>query len=429
MVPAPGRAYGRAYGPAACRETCCTSAHDADAIIVGAGLAGLVAAAELIEAGKTIIILDQEPEQSLGGQAFWSLGGMFLVDSPEQRRMGIRDSHALALQDWLGTAAFDRAEDHWPRRWAEAYVAFAAGEKRAWLRERGLRLLPRGRLGRARRRQRHRARQFGAALSSHLGHRARRARALRRPGARRRTARARHLQVPPPRQRTHPGRAAAVDGVRGDILAPSHVERGRKSSRDVVGAFELYGAGGHRYVRRHRRRSRAGAAELAAAPGAAASAHDLWRARSCRRPHAGDRRGRRRQRHQPRPHVALCRRHQELESDLDRSRHPHLARPVVALARRARQPAAGAALSGLRYARHAQTYRPDRLRSFLVRADATHHREGVRALRLGTESGIRQLAADHPARAQGHSRLRSGPSWRKARTSSSNAICRRWSGA
>ena len=104
-------------------------AHDADAIIVGAGLAGLVAAAELIDAGKSIIIVDQEPEQSLGGQAFWSLGGLFLVDSPEQRRLGIRDSHALALQDWMGTAAFDREEDYWPRRWAEAYVAFAAGEK------------------------------------------------------------------------------------------------------------------------------------------------------------------------------------------------------------------------------------------------------------------------------------------------------------
>ena len=117
-------------------------AHDADAIIVGAGLAGLVAAAELIEAHKKIIILDQEPEQSLGGQAFWSLGGIFLVDSREQRRMGIRDSHTLALQDWLGTAAFDRAEVHWPRRWAEAYVAFAAGEKRTWLRKRGFRFFP-----------------------------------------------------------------------------------------------------------------------------------------------------------------------------------------------------------------------------------------------------------------------------------------------
>ena len=116
--------------------------YDADAIIVGAGLAGLVAAAELIDAGRKIIIVDQEPEQSLGGQAFWSLGGIFLVDSPEQRRMGIRDSHALALEDWMGTAAFDRDEDFWPRRWAEAYVAFAAGEKRSWLRDRGLRFFP-----------------------------------------------------------------------------------------------------------------------------------------------------------------------------------------------------------------------------------------------------------------------------------------------
>src|SRR5271154_5569030 len=108
-------------------------AYDADAIIVGAGLAGLVAAAELIDAGKTIIVLDQEPEQSLGGQAFWSFGGIFLVDSPEQRRLGIHDSHALAFDDWMATAAFDRDEDLWPRKWAEAYVAFAAGEKRSWL--------------------------------------------------------------------------------------------------------------------------------------------------------------------------------------------------------------------------------------------------------------------------------------------------------
>ena len=175
-------------------------AYDADAIIIGAGLAGLVAAAELIDARKTVIILDQEPEQSLGGQAFWSLGGLFLVDSPEQRRMGIRDSHALALQDWLGTAAFDREEDYWPRRWAEAYVAFAAGEKRAWLRERGLRFFSGGRLGGARRRQRDRSRQLGAALSSHVGNRALRARALHCARARRRETGARRLQVPASRQ-------------------------------------------------------------------------------------------------------------------------------------------------------------------------------------------------------------------------------------
>jgi predicted oxidoreductase len=117
-------------------------ADDADVIIVGAGLAGLVAACELAHAGKRVIIVEQEPAQSLGGQAFWSFGGLFLVDSPEQRRMGIHDSYELALQDWMGTAAFDRPEDEWPRQWAEAYLAFAAGEKRAWLHAMGMRWFP-----------------------------------------------------------------------------------------------------------------------------------------------------------------------------------------------------------------------------------------------------------------------------------------------
>lgn len=113
-----------------------------DAIIVGAGLSGLVAAAELVDAGKRVVIVDQEPEASLGGQAWWSFGGLFLVDSPEQRRMGVRDSLDLARQDWDGTAGFDRDEDEWGRRWAEAYLEFAAGEKRAWLHEKGVRFFP-----------------------------------------------------------------------------------------------------------------------------------------------------------------------------------------------------------------------------------------------------------------------------------------------
>src|SRR6266550_7909462 len=96
--------------------------YDGDAVVVGAGLAGLVATAELAEAGRRVILVEQEPEPWLGGQANWSLGGLFLVDSPEQRRLGVRDSYQLALQDWMGSAGFDRAEDHWPRRWAVAYV-------------------------------------------------------------------------------------------------------------------------------------------------------------------------------------------------------------------------------------------------------------------------------------------------------------------
>lgn len=116
--------------------------NSADVIIVGAGLAGLAAAAELGDRGKSVILLDQESEGFLGGQAFWSLGGLFMVDTPEQRRMGIRDSHALATLDWNGSAQFDRPEDHWPRKWAESYVAWAAGEMRGWLHDMGLRWFP-----------------------------------------------------------------------------------------------------------------------------------------------------------------------------------------------------------------------------------------------------------------------------------------------
>src|SRR3979490_789320 len=117
-------------------------ADDADVIVVGGGLAGLVAATEIADAGKRVVVIDQEGEQSLGGQAFWSFGGLFVGDSPEQRRLGIRDSYDLALQDWIGTAGFDREEDHWPKRWAEAYVAFATNEKRDWLRAMGHRIFP-----------------------------------------------------------------------------------------------------------------------------------------------------------------------------------------------------------------------------------------------------------------------------------------------
>jgi predicted oxidoreductase len=115
---------------------------DSDVVVVGGGLAGLVAASELVRLGKTVTVVDQEGSQSLGGQAFWSFGGLFLVDSPEQRFMGIKDSHELAWQDWVGTAGFDRPEDEWPRRWAEAYVDFASGEKRAWLHSLGVRFFP-----------------------------------------------------------------------------------------------------------------------------------------------------------------------------------------------------------------------------------------------------------------------------------------------
>ena len=113
-----------------------------DVLVIGWGLSGLVAASEAAAAGRRVVIVDQEPRTNLGGQAWWSFGGLFFVDSPEQRRLGIRDSPDLARQDWFGTAGFDRDEDAWPRRWAEAYLDFAHHEKRAWLREKGLGFFP-----------------------------------------------------------------------------------------------------------------------------------------------------------------------------------------------------------------------------------------------------------------------------------------------
>ena len=105
---------------------------DTDVIVIGAGLAGLVAATEAVAAGKRVVVVDQESRENLGGQAFWSLGGLFLVDTPEQRRMGIKDSHELAWSDWKGTAGWDRlgsgGEDYWGKQWARAYVEFASGE-------------------------------------------------------------------------------------------------------------------------------------------------------------------------------------------------------------------------------------------------------------------------------------------------------------
>jgi predicted oxidoreductase len=215
------------------------NASHADVIVVGAGLAGLVATAELADAGRRVIVVDQEPEASLGGQAFWSFGGLFLVDSPEQRRLRIRDSHELALQDWLGTAGFDRPEDEWPRRWAEAYVAFAAGEKRAWLTQQGVRLVPTvgwaerggyGAIGHG-----NSVPRFHVAWGTGPG--------VLEPFIRRvRAAVERGLVELRFRHKVDAltVTGGAVDGVAGEVLEPSAAARGEESSRTAVGSFELH---------------------------------------------------------------------------------------------------------------------------------------------------------------------------------------------
>ncbi len=212
--------------------------NDADVIVVGGGLAGLVATAELADAGKRVILLDQEPEASLGGQAFWSLGGLMFVDSPEQRRCRVKDSYELALQDWLGTAAFDRPEDEWPRKWAEAYVGFCAGEKRSWLHGQGMRWLPNP--GWPERGGYHADGHGNSVPRFHITWGT--GPGVVRPFERRvREAAANGLVELRFRHRVDELVVSgdAVTGVAGKLLEPSAVARGEASGRDEVGEFEL----------------------------------------------------------------------------------------------------------------------------------------------------------------------------------------------
>lgn len=216
---------------------------DCDAIVVGAGLAGLVAANELVQAGRRVAVVDQENAANLGGQAYWSFGGLFLVDSPEQRRLGVRDSFDLAWSDWRGSAGWDRldgalAEDEWAARWGRAYVEFAAGEKRDWLRRHGIRLTPmvgwaeRGD-GRAEGHGNsvprfHVAWGTGTGVSGPFA-----ARALEAQAQGRLTF---HFRSRVDQLIVEAGRVTGVSGVR---LAPSEAPRGAASSREVVGDFTL----------------------------------------------------------------------------------------------------------------------------------------------------------------------------------------------
>jgi len=211
----------------------------ADAIVVGAGLAGLVAAAELADAGKKVLLLDQEGENSLGGQAFWSLGGLFLVNSPEQRRMRIRDSQELALQDWFGSAQFDRPEDYWPKKAARAYIDFAAGEMRSWLHQQGMRWFPvvgwaeRG--GGQAHGHGNSVPRFHVTWGAGPGVIEPFVRRVRQNVGRRRIALKFRHQVSR-LIRTN----GIVTGVAGELLEATTVNRGQKSSRKAIGAFEYH---------------------------------------------------------------------------------------------------------------------------------------------------------------------------------------------
>ena len=327
---------------------------DADVIVVGAGLAGLVAACELAERGRRVLIVDQENAANIGGQAFWSFGGLFFVDSPEQRRLGIRDSHELALQDWLGTAGFDRPEDHWPRQWAHAYVDFAAGEKRSWLRERGLQTFPL--VGWAER---------GGYDARGHGNSVPRFHITWGTGPAIVEVFARRLRDNAKVTFAHRHRVdelivedGSVVGVRGAVLEPTDAARGVASSRNIIGEFEFRaqavivasgGIGGnHDLVRQNwpKRMGRVPEQLLSGVPAhvdgrmigitESAGAHVI---NSDRMWH----------------YTEGITNYDPIWPD---ARHPHPARAVVAVAGRHREAAARTAVPGLRHPRHAASTSP-----------------------------------------------------------------------
>ena len=212
-------------------------ANSADVIVVGGGLAGLVAAHVLNERGKRVMLIDQEGEQNLGGQAFWSLGGLCMIDTPEQRRLRIRDSLELATQDWMGSAQFDREEDYWPRKWAHAYLEFANGEMRSWLHDLGMRWFPV--VGWAER---------GGSFADGHGNSVPRFHITWGTGTgvvkpfvdRAYDASKRGLLTFKFRHQVSKliKNNGAVTGVAGEVLEPTSVARGEESSREVIGDFE-----------------------------------------------------------------------------------------------------------------------------------------------------------------------------------------------
>ena len=334
----------------------------------------------------------------------------------------------------MGSAQFDRErEDHWPRQWAEAYVRFAATEKRDYLRKLGLRVAAVRRLGRARRRAGDRARQQRAPLPHHLGHRPRGRPRVPGAGARGRARRAgcsfafRHqvdeLIVEGGAVSRRPGHRAR---------ARATPQRGVKSSRAAGRRVRVHArpatiltSGGighnHELIRRNWPVDRLGPR---------AGAHDPRRARPRRRPNAPDRAGRRREPRQPRPDVALRRGDPQLGSDLARSRDPHHPRPLLAVARCHRPPPPAPELPRRRHPAHAAGDPRHRLRLLVVRPHPVDHREGVQPLRLRAEP--RHHRQGPAAAAQGAALLRRprtgrGVQGARQSTSSSPTSCRRWS--
>jgi predicted oxidoreductase len=115
--------------------------YQADVVVIGCGIAGVTAALELLDRGRRVLLIDRDAEENMGGLAKESFGGIWFAGTRLQRRYGIRDGASQGLRDWRAFAEFG-PDDHWPGRWAEAYVHRANEEVFDWLRGRGVEFMP-----------------------------------------------------------------------------------------------------------------------------------------------------------------------------------------------------------------------------------------------------------------------------------------------
>ncbi|MBZ0088119.1 MAG: FAD-dependent oxidoreductase [Thermomonas sp.] len=123
-----------------------------DVLVIGGGLAGIVAALECLRAGNRVALVDRDTRERFGGLALWAFGGMTLVGTPLQERAGIPDSAERALRDWVRFGELD-PNDTWPYLWAQHYVERSRNDVHDWLEAHGIGFLPavnwveRGRFG------------------------------------------------------------------------------------------------------------------------------------------------------------------------------------------------------------------------------------------------------------------------------------------
>ena len=119
----------------------CKKHYQAQNLVIGGGIAGIVTALELLDDGQSVIIVDVDSPDRFGGLALWAFGGMALAGTPEQKRMGVEDSPALCLEDWVRFGELGEDET-WPLAWAKCYAEESLELVHDWVKSLGLKFMP-----------------------------------------------------------------------------------------------------------------------------------------------------------------------------------------------------------------------------------------------------------------------------------------------